>query len=602
MVYKILIFIFFFLYLSTNISGEEIKNPGVKKCIQVFESGTSEEKNYAAQFLSALRDISCIPFLIKELKNKNSETRKYAVLVLGRVGNKSVVPSLIEMLKDENEDEDIKLTTIVALGNICDKSALSILIEFLKSKNKYFREYACWALGAIGDKSAIPFLVGALKDEDEYVRSRAVESLGKINEKSTLPLLTETLKDKSGYVRLTTVLVLSEIGDSSVIPVLTEILNDKDSGVKKYIIKTLGKIGKSSVVPLFIKLLKSGKLEFQDRDEVITTLGEIGPEAKGAVPVLIGLLNNEDDEYAVDALGKIGDHSAIPVLIKKLKSWNWRVQAKAAEALGKIGPDAKDAIPALIEILLNDKSNYQVKISVFKSFGKLQDKSVVPALIKALKNKEYLYCGRSEIIWALGEIGDPSAITPLIEIIKAGVNTTEEVEALCKLDKPTFLFLKEILKSKNEEIAYLVTYFLREIGDMSTIPLFIDLLRAKDESMRREAAMALGYLGGESEIEHLSYIAQNDESENVREKAILAIEAIKSIKKRPRKVIVKMPVVLRWKPVIESKFEEWQWHNYIVRKGEILRVYGKAGDWYFVESEIRGGYILSDWVTEYLNE
>lgn len=54
---------------------------------------------------------------------------------------------------------------------------------------------------------------------------------------------------------------------------------------------------------------------------------------------------------AFQALAEMGpaNRDAVPELIRGLQANNFLVQAAAARALGRIGPDAKSAIPALEE-------------------------------------------------------------------------------------------------------------------------------------------------------------------------------------------------------------------------------------------------------------
>jgi hypothetical protein len=79
----------------------------------------------------------------------------------------------------------------------------------------------------------------------------------------------------------------------------------------------------------------------------VALLGECGEEA---IPVLTQLALEEEFEghlVAVWALGRIGKNS-IPVLIRLAASPDARMREAAAEALGTLGPDAKEAIPVLV--------------------------------------------------------------------------------------------------------------------------------------------------------------------------------------------------------------------------------------------------------------
>ena len=58
-------------------------------------------------------------------------------------------------------------------------------------------------------------------------------------------------------------------------------------------------------------------------------------------------------QTAAGALGKIGPEAkaAVPDLSKALKDEDKYVRQTAVRALGDIGPEARDAVPALIEAL-----------------------------------------------------------------------------------------------------------------------------------------------------------------------------------------------------------------------------------------------------------
>src|SRR5262245_8645334 len=74
---------------------------------------------------------------------------------------------------------------------------------------------------------------------------------------------------------------------------------------------------------------------------------------------LIDALDNDNQvarERARDGLVHIG-RAAVPALIDALRHEQQWVRWEAAEALGQIGPDAKDAVPDLIDLFLHDKMN-----------------------------------------------------------------------------------------------------------------------------------------------------------------------------------------------------------------------------------------------------
>src|SRR5207245_2950920 len=86
-------------------------------------------------------------------------------------------------------------------------------------------------------------------------------------------------------------------------------------------------------------------------------LGQIGPEAKAAVPALTKLLSEKDSgvrQAAVRALGQIGPEAkpAVPALIKLLPEENPYWVLDVAEALLILDPStAKTVIPVLVRVL-----------------------------------------------------------------------------------------------------------------------------------------------------------------------------------------------------------------------------------------------------------
>jgi HEAT repeat protein len=90
------------------------------------------------------------------------------------------------------------------------------------------------------------------------------------------------------------------------------------------------------------------------RESAARSLGNIGSKAKDAVPALIELLNDKDPAACFEseeALLKIGA-KAVPSLIEVFKNKN--ICVRAADILGKIGIEA---VPALIEALKSQDSD-----------------------------------------------------------------------------------------------------------------------------------------------------------------------------------------------------------------------------------------------------
>lgn len=120
----------------------------------------------------------------------------------------------------------------------------------------------------------------------------------------------------------------------------------------------------------------------------IVALGEMGPDARQAIPSLVRLLHDPDERVrrrSILALSQLGPEArtAAPGLIGLLGDPDALVRRWAASALGEIGPTAPAAIPALIDSLADaDMKNRAI---VIVALGKIGIRAV-PHLIAALKH------------------------------------------------------------------------------------------------------------------------------------------------------------------------------------------------------------------------
>jgi HEAT repeat protein len=161
--------------------------------------------------------------------------------------------------------------------------------------------------------------------------------------RKALPVLLEALQDADEGVRYDAARVLGGLlrsGDKEAVAPLGQALRDQSLRVRGQVVQLLGRLGPAAeeTVPVLVETLKQKSL----RPRVIEVLGRIGPEAKDAVPALIEALREEgptaDIEERIEispGFGKAAVHES--------------VRLRAVIALGQIGPEARDALPALID-------------------------------------------------------------------------------------------------------------------------------------------------------------------------------------------------------------------------------------------------------------
>lgn len=231
------------------------------------------------------------------------------------------------------------------------------------------------------------------------------------------------------------------------------------------------------------------------RKASFSALGQIGPNAAEAVPVLAAALEDSDRivrQSAPSALGKIGP-AAVPVLMSALKNGDEIVRLRAADALGEIAPDAAEAVPAL-DAALKDSDEF-VRWHAAIALGKIGP-TAVPVLITALENTD------RDIRWhaadALGEIGPDAA--EAVPALDAALEDPDEIVrthaaiALGKIGPTAVPALITAFKDRSGLVQQTVADALGKIG-AAAVPALAAVLEDPDATVRRQVVEVLGKMG-----------------------------------------------------------------------------------------------------------
>jgi HEAT repeat protein len=234
--------------------------------------------------------------------------------------------------------------------------------------------------------AAIPALIEGLKSDEVSIRRNAAFALGEIgpDAQTATEALTSALRnDQDIEVRRNAAFALGEIG-SSAIPELLDSLGDKDSRMRRNVAAALVRIGQPAV-PRLIQLLHAENSII--RNNAAGILGRIGPKAKKAIPALEKALQDEDKAFCwtvKQALRKI-KQVTVDDLIECLNDKDIIIRSHAVESLGEMGPEAKSAVPQLILCLKDQKAEVRKKAALaLAGIGK----PALPALIESLQNED----------------------------------------------------------------------------------------------------------------------------------------------------------------------------------------------------------------------
>jgi HEAT repeat protein len=313
--------------------------------------------------------------LLKALKDPTEVVRHNAATALRQLGTpgREDLPVLTEALTDEHLATRQHAAEALAKMGAEAKPAAAALLRALKDSDAGVRREAATALGQVGPAvkaEAFRDLLAALSDRDADVRQAAVRAAMRLGAPvaADLPVLRGLLErgDPTGEARSFALLALGYLGPEarSAAPAVVEVLLRADSRrLRLLALGALEKIGPDSK-ELGGKLsaaLATFRSDREMRLALVRVLAKL-PAEVDAVPALLEALADRDaaiSKAAAGGLGKLADrldrtHS--DRLIAALKSPHPSARRFAAEALGKLGPDAADALPALRALLRDEKS------------------------------------------------------------------------------------------------------------------------------------------------------------------------------------------------------------------------------------------------------
>lgn len=325
----------------------------------------------AATVLGTLKDPRAVAPLTALLRDEDRAVRQAAIGALTAIGNPAV--NALGRCLDEPSLE-VQEAASQILATIGDEQVFEPLVKVLASKDWIIRMHAAKALGRIGDPRAVPALLPLLQDKVKAVREESAGALAAIGTAS-IPSLVQALRHEDWLVRLHAVESLGKLrSPDAVEPLLFVLFNDRDSAVREDVVRALGDIGHVGAVDFLFQVIEEPGL----RPLAVEALGKI--KDRRALPILhdivagkrqpaesravAGCADQWNEEMstmglAVRAVGSIRDEGSIPTLLEALK--NTVTRAEAATALTRFGPTV---IPSLLPLLARESDEnirYHVK-------------------------------------------------------------------------------------------------------------------------------------------------------------------------------------------------------------------------------------------------
>ncbi len=302
--------------------------------------------------------VDAVPAMIRWLKSP--ETTYWACLVLSEIGPeaKDAVPALVDVLKQS--DVNVRREAMMTLGSIrvATPQVINALTQQLTDRDSLIRGPAAYSLGILGPdaNAAIPALHKVLEDKDNVVRTAAIWSLAHIEpknepvQKQARTALLALVGHERPLVRKTVAHVLAAdyANDPQVAAALVNMLLDSDEAVRIEAEQGVLRSG-AAALPALDAALKNDQL----RPIVVRLLAPLGPQLQNLLPKFVASLQDTSPEtrtsalVGIAAIGPAAKTSVADVMRLLESDKVAEVRRHAAFCLGRIGPGATSALPAL---------------------------------------------------------------------------------------------------------------------------------------------------------------------------------------------------------------------------------------------------------------
>jgi HEAT repeat protein len=434
----------------------------------------------------------------------------------------------------------IFLGLVVLGGSIFDVAAqepdVAKLAAGLSAGTAAQQHAAADALADLGSgaKAAVPQLTAALASKDAQLRWRAVRALGMTGDAKAIDTVRKAASDADAGVRAQAIFALGRLGakDDATITTIVARVTDPDAAVRRATVAALRSLReqRDKIRPLIVKVL-----EDSDPSVVMPALHTLAEGGAEVVPSMIEALGHKEACYwACLVLAEIGPAAkdAVPALVKVLADERPEVRIQALVALGEIGPDARSASTAVAKAM--DDAFVSVQYAAAFALGRIGDKAQAAAVEKAAKSEDHFL--RLIGAWAAAKI-DPEnkeKLAAAAKVLVAGLLDEHEnhrvaaARGLLELNAPEVVSkeLDAAAASLSESQIDRAMDAFAALGPR-VVPRATELLK---DSKRRERAMkVLGKIGPDAAPAVPALIELlKDQDPKVRTEALFTLASIGS--------------------------------------------------------------------------
>lgn len=250
--------------------------------------------------------------------------------------------------------------------------------------------------------------VGLYNSSLAHNRVEAIECFSKVKDKKSMEYIKKSLSDKDAIVRVAAINTLTRIEQINALKYLLDMLSEKDTRVleaakhnlillkgqiipvfNKYgyindvnIIKAMGIIADKSFITVLGDIVVKSKFLYLKKEAIIALSKIDDPIAQEYVYLALKDPNPQVVINAINSLKKDGNFRLVQLMGPLLMSDNLKIKQAVVNALTENNND--EAVPILINSLIDPNSDNMLNESIRKSLSSLVTKRTLPLLINVL--------------------------------------------------------------------------------------------------------------------------------------------------------------------------------------------------------------------------
>jgi HEAT repeat protein len=450
-----------------------------------------------------------------------------------------MVPQLLVLLPEKERSAEIE-SVLVQIG----APAVPHLIKNLGAGAPEATQISIYkTLAAMGPSanSAVPTLEFARRCEPDSVKIQRAYALIRITgaHQASLDVLHNMVKrdDKRANLEALACLCAAGVKAKELVPTMVSFVEADDAAYHYDAMETLVNIGPDAVPALIESITTSGCRRFnrnlftrvgqeqpKHTERVLQTLQRMGPDATAAIEVFIQVVEGGGALaiYAADALPDFGPNAkrAVPTLLDALKADSVNLRLSSAAALARIDrQQVTHTIPVLVAVMHGKNANETERAAWQLASLGADAKPAVPALLALLNTEAPQF--RLRLAEVLTYI-DPSAMGPamptLLDALQKKNDAATAVRLLGKIGpqaKSAIPALKMLLAAslKNDDQSVhprAILLCLKKLDPSADIlPILIGGLNSTDPDQREDAVDLVRQFRGPQTLASLNAALQN---------------------------------------------------------------------------------------------